>query len=118
MALLQRSLVVRTLTLAPRGLRLRGAGLDLVRVERQHGQLGRRAANEAVDEQEVLRLLGRERRLGPFPGGRAKGERRFDLTPGAWPKGPNSAQAAGADEERLLPARLHRRREDAQLQRA
>ena len=33
-------------------------------VERQHRQLGRRAADEAVDQQEVFRLLGGQRVLG------------------------------------------------------
>jgi hypothetical protein len=36
-------------------------GPDLLPFEGQHDQLGGRAADEAVDEQEVFRLLHRER---------------------------------------------------------
>jgi len=50
-------------------------------IEWQDGQLGRRAANEAVDEQEVLRLLGSQRVAGTFAGGTARREPGFDLDP-------------------------------------
>ena len=50
----------------------RQAVADQLRVERQHGQLGRRTANEAVDEQEVFRLLGIERIRGVLASGAAE----------------------------------------------
>jgi hypothetical protein len=54
-------------------------GGDPVSVKRQHGQLGRRTAHEAVEEQEVFRLGWSKRRIGVLTGETAKRETRADL---------------------------------------
>ena len=80
----------------------------------QHGQLGRRTADEAVEEQQVLGLLGGQRlALGRSP---ARGEAGVDLEPRA-PAGRERADRADApprDEERLPPAGLDRRSDQAE----
>ena len=94
-------------------------GRDPLGVERQNAQLGWRAANEAADEQEILRLLGCQRlfsapprairqsaspaptsSLAPAPGGRAR----------------TAQTAAAADEEGFPPAGLHHRSDQADLE--
>ncbi len=88
--------------------------LDL---ERKDGQLGWRTADEPVEEHEVLRLDGRQR-LVEVVGGATDGDSRFDLESCArsrWERAHRADGAAG-DEERLLPARLDRRHDQAELE--
>src|SRR3989442_4693556 len=92
-------------------------GRDPGSVKRQHGQLGRRTAHEAVEEQEVFRLGWSKRRIGVLAGETAKRQARADLErcPRSRRKRADGADFAGADEKGPPPARLDRRSDQAEL---
>jgi hypothetical protein len=87
-------------------------------VEGQDGQLGRRAANEAVEQEKVLRLVRGQRVSGTIAGSSTKGKPGFDLEVRGCPglKRADGLDRAAADEERSEPPGLDRRREQAELQ--
>src|SRR6478752_4274642 len=92
-------------------------GRDPVGVKRQHRQLGRRTAHEAVEEQEVFGLSWSERRIGALAGETAKRQARADLERCSRSRRERAdgADFAGANEERSPPARLERRSDQAEL---
>src|SRR5262245_8736311 len=90
---------------------------DPIAVEREHGELGWRPADEAVQEHEVLRLA---RGRGLVEAGARSAERDpcHDLEPraGARRQRADCAHHAARDEERLAPAGLDRRSDQAELE--
>src|SRR6188768_3639352 len=96
--------------LASRGLRELPAGemsSDPLGVQRQHGELRRWTADEAVDEHEILCLLRREHFLGALPGGLAVRQAGSDLEARVLSGRQRSNVArSAADEEGLVPAWL------------
>jgi hypothetical protein len=93
-------------------------GEDHLSVEWQHGQLGRRTANEAVEEQEVFCLLGSQHVPVTLAGGPTKGQPGPDLELRARSRRQraNGADPTPADEEGLLPAGLDPGSDQAALQ--
>ena len=93
-------------------------GDDPIGVQRQDGQLGGRPADEAVDEQEILRLLGSQQVLRTIPRRCAERQPGSDLEPRARPRreGANRADAPAADEEGFPPARLGHRSDQTDLE--
>ena len=84
--------------------------------EGQHLELGRRAAQERRDEQQLVGVLGRVGRL-EAP---ARGEPGLELdrSAAARRQRPHRGDSAARDEDRAAEARLDRRDEQAQLGRA
>src|SRR4029453_7798505 len=87
-------------------------------IERQHGELGRRMPDEAVQEQEVFGLVGGQRVSCSLVGLTTARQPGVDLEPrpGSRREWTNGADSTVADEERLSPARFDRRSDQAELE--
>src|SRR5690242_11782684 len=89
-----------------------GAAVDLV--EAQHAQLGRRAPQELRDDDELVRILGSDRRLCEARLRQA----RVELEPPAGRNGARRRDPAARHEEDAAESRLRGRRHEAELRSA